>query len=223
MIVTIHQPCFFPYLGVLRKIARADALVLLDDVQYTKGEYFERNRIKAPCGCKWFKVPLSYRFGDKLNEVAINDAIDWRRRFIETLDANYREAPFYQEYIGGIREVVRQDYHTLSEVSAAAMRHILGLFHISPSVSLSSAVPVAGAKTARLVEICKHAGATKYLSGVGGRLYLDESLFIREGIEVEYIDFNSPAYPQLYGGPFTPNLSCLDYLFNCGPDPKILR
>jgi hypothetical protein len=103
------------------------------------------------------------------------------------------------------------------------MLHILDLFSIRPPVSLLSAIPAAGAKTARLVKICQLTGAMKYLSGVGGRAYLDESLFVREGIAVEYVEFNSPEYPQLHGGPFVPNLSCLDYLFNCGPDQKILR
>lgn len=223
MIVTIHQPCFFPYLGVFMKIAKADILVLLDDVQYTKGEYFERNRIKAPAGVKWFKIPLAYNFGEKLNEVTINKDIDWRGRFLEQLEANYRQAPYYQQYIGGIQDVVNRDYHTLSEVGISSIMYILNLFRVRAQVSVSSGISASGTKTARLVDICKRIRGNKYLSGSGGRAYLEEKLFAQERIEVEYVDFHSTEYPQLHGRPFVPNLSCLDYLFNCGADPEILR
>jgi hypothetical protein len=223
MIVTIHQPCFFPYLGIVKKISQADVFVLYDNAQYTKGYVFERNRIKTHSGSHWFKIPLSYHFGDALNEVEINDAVDWRTRFFEALGKNYQEAPYYREYIGGIQEIIRPQYHTLAEINTAVMLHILKLFHITPKVFLSSSIPAEGKSTARLVEICRYAGGTEYLSGPSGRRYLDTSLFAQYGIGVRYADFNSPEYPQLHGGPFLPNLSCIDYLFNCGPDIKILE
>ena len=69
MMVTIHQPCYLPYLGVFHKIWKADAFVFLDDAQYSNGYVFEWNRIKTPQGECRLKVPLHKEFGQTLREV----------------------------------------------------------------------------------------------------------------------------------------------------------
>ena len=223
MTVTIHQPCFFPYPGVFKKIAASDVLIFLDDVQYTKGEFFERNRIKTPQGVKWFKIPIDYRFGDTLNSIRIKHNVAWRDAISRTLDENYKDAPHFSDYYTMTLEAISNGTDRLTKMSALSMKRINEVFGLRNVTYNSSWFNVPGKKTEKLVNLCKEVGATKYLSGAGGRNYLDEELFAQAGIEVKYSDFHSPEYPQQHGEPFIPNLSILDYLFNCGADRDILR
>ena len=81
----------------------------------------------------------------------------------------------------------------------------------------SSELPVDGQRGERLVNLCLHAGADRYLSGNAAQSYLDVELFARHGIEVEWQDYKHPTYPQPHGA-FVPYLSALDLLLNCGDD-----
>ena len=69
MIVTIHQPQYLPWLGYFDKINRADIIVLLDNVQYKKNEWQNRNHIKTANGWQWVTVPVKYKFPEKIYEV----------------------------------------------------------------------------------------------------------------------------------------------------------
>ena len=81
-----------------------------------------------------------------------------------------------------------------------------------------SELNVKGNSTERLVNICKELGAEIYVSGIGGKQYMDEKLFQKNNIKIEYQKFQCPTYPQIFGGNFIPNLSIIDLLFHNGPE-----
>jgi hypothetical protein len=217
-VVAIHQPQFLPWLGYFDKLDRSDVFCLLDTVQYKKNEFQNRNRIKTADGWQWLTVPVTYRFPQRIYEVGVNQTVDWQRKHLQALKTNYRIAPFFDAYIGKFEKFYQQPYELLAEVNVACIKLLMDLLGLKSKVVLSSSLQVETEDpTLRLVEICQTLDGDTYLSGRDGAKYMDLDTFQSHRIEIIFQDFNHPEYPQCYG-PFEPNLSVVDLLFNCGPE-----
>lgn len=215
MIASIHQPQYLPWLGYIDKIGRSDIFIFLDNVQYKKNEWQNRNRIKTAQGWQWITVPVLYRFPEKINEVRINNNVNWRRKHITAIETNYRKAPYFNKYFPYLEEIYKMDWEKLVDINISLIRNILDLFGIRKRLFIASEIETREDPNGRLIDLCKAVGADTYLSGIGGPGYMDMDAFEKEGIKVIIQDFKHPVYPQLYGG-FEPNLSSIDLLFNCG-------
>ena len=217
-VVAIHQPQFLPWLGYFDKLDRSDVFCLLDTVQYKKNEFQNRNRIKTADGWQWLTVPVTYRFPQRIYEVGVNQTVDWQRKHLQALKTNYRKAPFFDAYIGKFEKFYQQPYELLAEVNVACIKLLMDLLGLKSKVVLSSSLKVETEDpTLRLVEICQTLEGNTYLSGRDGAKYMDLDTFRSHRIEITFQDFYHPEYPQCYG-PFEPNLSVVDLLFNCGPE-----
>ncbi|MBI5286783.1 MAG: WbqC family protein [Deltaproteobacteria bacterium] len=224
MIVAVHQPQFMPWLGYLDKMDRADVFVFLDNVQFRKNEFQNRNRIKTPQGWQWITVPVNYRFPQMINEVRINNQDNWKKRHIRSIEINYRRSPYFDKYFHEVLRFYSRDYEYLSEINMESVRMLSRLMGIDTATYRASEINgLREDQTLRLVDICRYSKADRYLSGDGAKGYLDISAFQREGIEVVFQGFTHQVYPQLYGG-FHPFMSAIDMLFNCGEESlRILR
>ena len=217
-VVAIHQPQFLPWLGYFDKLDRSDVFCLLDTVQYKKNEFQNRNRIKTADGWQWLTVPVTYRFPQRIYEVGVNQTVDWQRKHLQALKTNYRKAPFFDTYIGKFEKFYQQPFELLAEVNVECIKLLMDLLGLKSKVVLSSSLQVETEDpTLRLVEICQTLDGDTYLSGRDGAKYMDLDTFHGHRIEIIFQDFNHPDYPQCYG-PFEPNLSVVDLLFNCGPE-----
>lgn len=224
MIVAIHQPNFVPWLGYYHKIANADIFVYLDDVEFTKGGFINRNRIKLSNGSAgWLTIPvrISKTSRQKINEVVLFPPYHWKEKHLRSLITHYSRAPYFKRYFPLIEEVYMQDYSTLAQFNMTLSGVILKQLNIMTEIKISSelALDQKLKGTERLLEICLQLGGKVYLSGKGGKNYIDPSQFTAHNIQVIFQNFQHPTYPQLYGE-FIPNLSILDVLFNCGPDTE---
>ena len=232
MIIAIHQPQYLPWLGYFDKVERSDFFVFLDDVQFKKNEWQNRNRIKtaqegsSECpsqGWQWITVPVLHKFGQKINEVKIDNGENWRRKHLNALETNYTKAPHFTEYCDFLKESYGKEWDNLSELNIYFVEYLMKALGIKTPLIKSSTLKVCGEKTDRLVNICKVLEGDTYLSGVGAKDYLEAEKFERQGLKVIFQDFHHPVYPQLYGE-FIPNLSAVDLLFNCGSESlKIIR
>jgi hypothetical protein len=217
-VVAIHQPQFLPWLGYFDKLDRCDVFCLLDTVQYKKNEFQNRNRIKTAQGWQWLTVPATYRFPQRINEVGVNQTVDWQRKHAQALKTNYGKAPYFGTYFASFEKFYQQSYELLAEVNVACIRLLMELLGLERKLVLSSSLPVETEDpTLRLVEICRTLDGDTYLSGRDGAKYMDLDVFKSHQIIVAFQDFTHPEYPQCYGT-FEPNLSVVDLLFNCGPD-----
>ncbi len=218
MIVTIHQPQYLPWLGYFDKIIKADAFCYLDNVQYKKNEWQNRNRIKTVQGRQWLTVPVSYRFPQKINEVKINNTVNWKRKHLQAMITNYSKAPFFLEYIGFFEEVYAKDWELISELNVYLTDRMREMLNIQEKQTvLASTLSLGDDPTDRLIDICKALGGDTYLSGQDGAKYMNLERFKANGIEVIVQNFIHPEYPQLFGD-FVSHLSIVDLLFNCGPE-----
>jgi hypothetical protein len=216
VIVAIHQPQYMAWGGYFHKMDAADSFVFLDTVQYKKNEYQNRNLIKGPKGPQWLTVPVLYRFGQQIREVRINEGVDWRKKHISSLASCYGRAPFFREYFGQFEGFLGGFVGGLSELNIELSRMIARLLGIETELIVASGLPeIESGRDDRLVEIVRYLGGDTYLSGAGGRGYIDEDVFSRGRVRLIYQDFHSPVYPQLFGE-FAPNLSIIDLLFNLG-------
>lgn len=217
MIVSVHQPQYLPWLGYFDKIIKSDIFVILDDVQYKKNEWQNRNRIKTATGWQWLTVPVTYKFPEKINQVKINSQTSWRKDHLRSLEVNYRPAKFFNQYYSFFQETLKQEWEYLSELNIFFIEKILFFLGIKKKILKSSELAMSGEKTDRLVNICKILGGETYLSGIGAKDYLEIDKFEKEKIKVVFQEFVSPVYPQLYNN-FVSNLSVVDLLFNCGEE-----
>ncbi|MFH1415974.1 MAG: WbqC family protein [Elusimicrobiota bacterium] len=217
MKICIHQPQYMPWLGYLDKINSSDRFVVLDDVQYNKREFQNRNRIRTPQGSAWLTAPVMVKgnYLQKINEVKINNSINWREDHIKALELNYSKSDFFDRFFPDLKKIISVPREFLRELNMAVIEYMLDVFRINTPHIYSSQFGINSTKTERIIDICKKTGAGTYLSGRGAAEYLDEHRFSEESIELEYQDFIHPEYKQCYSG-FISHMSAVDYLFNCG-------
>jgi hypothetical protein len=218
MIAAIHQPQYLPWLGYFNKIYKADVFCYLDDVQYKKGDWQNRNRIKTSQGWQWITVPVKYRFPQLINEVEINNSVNWRKKHLQAIKTNYGKTPFFQQYIDIFEEIYSRDWEFISELNIYIVEKIRKMIGVDNTTMVtSSEMKLSDDPTDRLIDICKFAGADTYLSGQDGGKYMNMERFSERCIKVIVQDFKHPVYPQKFGD-FTSHMSIIDLLFNCGPE-----
>ncbi|MFH1259478.1 MAG: WbqC family protein [Elusimicrobiota bacterium] len=215
MMIAIHQPQYLPYLGYFDKLVKADIFVLLDDVQFKKNEWQNRNRIKTVEGWQYLTVPVCYRYPEKIREVKISYQENWMKKHCQALKTNYHRAAYFEEYYPALEEKLQKKYASLADLNIALVRFFSEKMNIPTPLLLSSELKVSGESTERLVNICLQLGADTYLSGSGGKDYLDEDCFKKAKLKLVFQEYQHPRYAQLYGD-FIPNLSVVDLFFNCG-------
>jgi len=224
MIVAAHQPCFVPWLGYFHKIAGCDRFVVLDNVQYEKQNYQNRNRFKLVNGIRWLTVPVGHQSSEEaIADKRISYEIDdWRRRLWLTIEQAYGKSPHFRRYAPALRGVCERRWERLVELDLHLLDLCLEWLDIHTPRVLGSSLQLTQKKSALIVELCQKTGATTYLAGAGGsRSYLDVGLLASHGIDVSWQDFTHPQYPQLHPAlGFQSHLSVLDLLFNCGPESR---
>ncbi len=217
MLVSIHQPDHLPWAGFFEKMLRADVFVILDDVQFSRGDFQNRNRVKGPAGAQWLTVPTVHRFPRKINEVEIAGD-GWQSKHWKTIVSCYARAKHFETFCGELEELYLRPWERLSDFNVAAIELLARSFGIVKKWVQASELGAHGRKSELVLNICKTLGASSYYSGRAGLDYLDKEAFERAGVEIIYQSFNHPVYEQLFMKEqgFIPNLSALDMLFNCG-------
>ncbi|QHT65628.1 WbqC family protein [Rhodocytophaga rosea] len=218
--VAIIQSNYIPWKGYFDMINSVDEFIILDEVQYTRSDWRNRNLIKTKEGVKWLILPVKVkkeRFETKINEVVVADK-NWGKVHWATLTNNYRKAPYFKEYSGIFESLYLQtNEEFLSLINFTFISAILPLLGIQTKVSWSTAYTLCGNRNERLVYLCQQAGAKEYLSGPAAKGYIDEKMFKEAGISVSWMDYSGyPEYNQLYP-PFEHGVTVLDLIFNEGP------
>jgi len=223
MLITIHQPQYLPWLGYLDKIDKADVFVILNNVQFKKNEWQNRNRIKTAQGCQWITVPVLYRLPEKINELRINNKTNWSRKHLQALITNYSKSTYFDNYKSFFEDIFSRSWDRLVDINTEIIKFLISALELRTKLVMASDLKLREGPTERLIDICKTLNGNKYLAGKDGNEYMNLELFDKEGIEVIFQDFKHPVYNQLFGD-FEPYLSAIDLLFNCGDNSlEILR
>ena len=217
----IHQPNYLPWIGYFYKIAFADTFVFLDNVDYQYGNsssVINRAKIKTNSGIQLLSVPVKKLKGAQfIKDMPIDNSQPWQRKHLNAIRLNYAKSQFFSPVFKLLEEVIENKFDTLSELNMSLIQNICNYLSMQSFFLKASSLSTKETdKNLRLINICKETGANIYLSGKGGGLqYNDSSLFLSNGITIEYSKFEHPVYKQLFGT-FIPNLSIIDALFNEG-------
>jgi hypothetical protein len=222
--IAILQPGYLPWEGFFEQMDRVDRFILLDDVLYTRRDWRSRNRILAGNGPMWLTVPVKSRAGgisavrSPIQRIEIDNAQNWVRRHLRSIELAYARAPHFDRYIDELREVYAERYRLLVDLDEALRERICGWLGIATPVLRSSCLPTDAVKAERIVALCKSVGATHFYSGAAAVAYLDAARFADSGIELSFQDYHPRPYPQLHADSFVSHLSVLDLLFNLGQE-----
>ena len=215
--VAIVQSNYIPWRGYFDLISSVDEFILLDDVQYTKQDWRNRNRIKTENGVVWLTIPVQGGLHKRIDQVEVANP-GWASRHLATLTQAYRSAPGLERCLPWLTELYQEaNSSLLSEVNRAFLERICAELGVTTPLVPSRLYGASGTKSRSLLELCLAAGADEYLSGPAARSYLDEGLFERAGMRSAGSSTRSTRrYPQLYP-PFEPRLSILDLLVAWAP------
>ncbi|MEK7274777.1 MAG: WbqC family protein [Candidatus Desantisbacteria bacterium] len=227
MIVSIHQPDYLPWLGFFDKICLCDVFVLLDNVQFSKNYFTNRNKIRTSQGWTWLTVPVltKGKSEQRIDEVKINAINEkkWAEKQWKTIEQNYKKAPFFSEHADFFCQLYSREWDSLTELNKTIIRYLVDAFGLKTRICEVAEIKTEGNGTELLFNICQALGANTYLSGAFGKEYLDENLFANHGINVVYQEFSHPEYKQVFE-PFIHDMSAIDLIFNHGNDSlQILR
>lgn len=226
MRIAIVQSNYIPWKGYFDLIQSVDEFVLFDDVQYTRRDWRNRNRIKTAHGLAWLTIPVQTtgQYLSLIKDIEISDD-GWAGKHWKTIVASYGKAPHFQWFAERFEPLYAScPERQLSRINRRWLEAACDALGIRTRLTWAMDYSVADGKTERLVSICQQAGADTYISGPSARDYIDDGVFRAAGISLEYFDYAGyPPYPQLHG-PFEHHVSIVDLLCHMGPEsPHFLR
>ncbi|MFO1348957.1 MAG: WbqC family protein [Pseudomonadales bacterium] len=221
--VAILQSNYIPWKGYFDIIAAADEFILFDDMQYTRRDWRNRNRIKTPQGIQWITVPVKAKgkYHQKIRDTEI-DGKEWLATHWKTLSQNYCRAPHFAEIAAWLEPIyTNQTFSHLSHLNRHLIEAICKYLNINTTLTNSWDYQLSDGKTERLVSLCQQAKGTEYLSGSTAKNYIEEEKFSDAKIKITWVNYSGyPEYRQLWGG-FTHEVTILDLLFNCGKESRL--
>jgi hypothetical protein len=220
MKIAISQPTYLPWLGYFDLIDQVDQFVLLDDAQFVKQSWDQRNRIKSPTALQYLTVPVVFRgrLGQRLCDVEIRDPRFWEKH-LRAIEVNYGKAHYFEVYFPHLKEVLQrcEPGSKLIDLNLALIQWIASDLKLATPMVRSSSLHVEGKRSERLLSTCKLMGASDYLSPRTATYLLgDLSIFAGTGVRIWFHNYTHPKYRQRFL-PFRPYASILDLMFNEGP------
>jgi len=222
------QPGYVPWLGFFEQIYRVDLFVILDDVQYTKGSWRNRHRIRTRRNWCWLTVPIyqKARFGQLIKDAEIDSTKNWAKKHWYCLRENYYHSEYWDFYSPFFKDIYTIKWHSLINFDMEILHFLIEVLGIKTKIIKASSLclnekykkkyPKEGNATERNIFYLKELGADRFYEGAMGRDFLDQKRFEEADIQLIYQNYQHPTYTQRFE-PFIPYLSTIDLLFNYGP------
>jgi len=216
VLVGIHQLHYLPWLRYIEKIAAVDIFIVLDNIQYNKNGWQNRNKIKTSSGPLLLTVPVLEQVAQSLQDVRIRTDVPWRKKHMRSIEQAYSKAPYFEAHYPFLRDTYAQEWHMLNDLNRHMLTYFLESLGITTPVVYASDLAAPGVATDRLIQLIHAIGGDAYYSGAfAADTYLDADAMARAGITLTLQHWVSPPYPQLHGA-YVPDLSILDLVLNCG-------
>jgi len=220
--IAILQSNYIPWKGYFDLINMVDEFVLYDDMQYTRRDWRNRNKIQTPSGLKWLSIPVEAKgkYHQKINETIVSDT-SWSVKHWQTIKQFYSKAPFFKEYKSAFEEVYLNNSESqLSQINYKFILLINEILGIKTKIRWSSEFNLVDGQTEKLIQICTDCNASTYLSGPAAKEYFDYDVAKNAEINVEWMDYSGYLeYDQRFP-PFEHGVTILDLIFNEGPNAQ---
>ena len=219
--IAILQSNYIPWKGYFDLINMVDEFILYDDMQYTKNDWRNRNKIKTPQGIQWLTIPVRQESLDqKIKDTKISDK-KWNIKHWRTISQNYSKAKYFKDYKDIFEELyLTCDEEYLSEINYKFITTINEILGIKTKLRWSSEFELVDGQTEKLLGICKDCNADIYLSGPAAKDYFNEDLAKQENIKVEWMDYSGYKEYEQLNPPFEHGVTILDLIFNKGDRAK---
>ena len=217
--VAILQSNYIPWKGYFDIIDSVDEFIFHDDLQYTKNDWRNRNKIKTDKGIIWLTIPCGTNTNRLICNVELNDN-SWQKKHWSIIQQYYGKSLYFKEYKEFFKEIYLNEKHiNLSNMNQKIIKKIATeILNINTLFKDSRSYNLKKQKGERVLELLKKTNATHYLSGPAAKDYINENLFKEAGIELSWMDYSGyREYSQLYP-PFEHGVSILDLIFNTGKD-----
>lgn len=220
MIITAHQPAYLPWLGYIHKIALSDTYVILDNVQFEKNSFTNRNKIYSSQGELMITVPIQIKghIGKPIKEIRISNLENWHKKHWNSIVQSYRKAPFFDCYASWLESFYSKEWNFLIDLTSEMLYFLIKKMDIKTKIIRQSDTGIKSQKQDLVFDLCKATNADIYISGSLGRDYLDLKPFKEAGIEVYFQSYQHPVYSQSGKYGFIPNLGIIDLLMNVGSE-----
>ena len=215
MRLAIMQPYFVPYIGYFQLMSAVDKIVLLDDVNFIKGGWINRNRIAVNGQPHWLTLPLAQASQNRLiNEIKILDEAEWKRKAMRTVEVSYRGAPFFGEVFPFLANLLQEARGSLSAFLSWHLGQVAEMIGLETRIEKTAAIyPTEGRNGQdRILDICHREGAKSYVNLPGGKGLYDAFAFAAAGIELRFLQPNLETLPLRHSGDEGPSLSIIDLL-----------
>ena len=213
--VGIHQPNYLPWLGYFYKMSISNVFIFLDDADFPKGGYVNRNKICINGEASWLTVPSGGKY--KTPIVDVYPAVgDWVSKHLRTLEVVYGRSPFFADYYPDIAAILSKNCSmNFADLNISLIKYISAQLEIDCILLRSSEMDVAGLSDVRLASLVAKVGGTTYISGAGGANYQSDAIYEQHDIDLVYSNFSPSPYLQ-NSSSFIAGLGVLDALFNIG-------
>lgn len=226
--IAISQSNYIPWKGYFDMISSVDEFIIYDDMQYTRRDWRNRNKIKTATGPSWLTIPVQVkgRYLQKIRDT-FTDGDEWAMQHWRTIEQNYKKSPYFNE----VKEILYPIYTSetirsgnLSAINRVFIEKICNYLGIKTIITNSWDYSLADGKNERLADLCLQAKSNTYISGPAARDYIDPDVFQHLGITLEWFNYDDyPPYVQQWGD-FFHNVSIIDVMFNCGPtSPRFIK
>ncbi|MBY5956849.1 WbqC family protein [Membranicola marinus] len=218
MKVACIQSNYIPWKGYFDMINAVDLFIFYDDVQYTRRDWRNRNRIKTSDGVKWLTIPCRSTRDQLICEVDLSE-FKWQKKHWRTIEHNYSRTPYFSTYKPIFESIyLEKKWTNLSELNQYLIKTIArDILMITTRFEDSRNFTLNGKKEDRVLDLLTQCGATAYLSGPSAQDYILEEHFQAKQIDLQWMDYTDyPRYRQLYP-PFCHQVSIIDLIFNKGP------
>lgn len=195
MKVAIMQPYIFPYIGYFELIESSDIFVFLDDVNYIKKGWVNRNFLLANNKKLLFTVPLEKASQNKkINEISLSGSYnDWLKKLKKTIILNYKTSKNFDDKLIFFDEIMKFNSKNISELASRSVEESFKLISDSKKIFLkSSNLKIKGSSEDRIIKICIDLGATEYINLYGGVNLYNFDNFKKNNIDLKFIKTKDP-------------------------------
>lgn len=214
----IHQPEFMPWTNLFTKMSICDHYVFLDNVQYARRSYQNRNKFKFNGGSKWITVPVKKASREELIcNIEIDNSDDWKKTHKSFFELAYGNTPHFNSVFQIIDNIYQNEWSKLSDLNCFSTQQIAKYLKFKNTFSRATSIGKLTEKSQNILNICKKMEADNYICGFGSKSYLDEVSFKNNGIKITFLEPMQINHRQQFEQlGFIDGLSIFDYLFNVG-------
>ena len=218
MICSILQPTFFPWSGYFNILAKSNKVIFLDDAQFSKNSWHNRNQILSNNEKKWITIPLKKSpINTSINSKRTDNSKEWKSKIINNVNQNYSKCDFYNNLLDLLDYFNNIEDNRLSEINIKIIKFICDRLNIQTEFILASKLKIEAPRTEKIIKILNTLNATKYLSPIGSKDYLlNDDFKNKTKIDLEFSDFTCKPYWQKTSKEFVDYLSIIDLIGNVG-------